>query len=101
MSVPLVIEYESVLLRHLHLSLRPKDVELFLDYLCSVAHHQEIFFLWRPLLRDPNDDLVAELAFASQAEAIVTHNIRDFGAATQLGLTVLTPGELLSRGLWR
>ena len=94
-SVPLVVEYESALLRHLSPTRRAADVASFVDYLCLVAHKQEIFFLWRPLLRDPNDDMVAELAVASQADAIVTHNLRDFSAAASLGIRVLAPGPFL------
>ena len=35
----------------------------FLQYLASIAHLQEIHFLWRPFLPDPEDDMVLELAF--------------------------------------
>jgi putative PIN family toxin of toxin-antitoxin system len=94
-SVPLVVEYESALLRHLSPTRRAADVASFVDYLCLVAHKQEIFFLWRPLLRDPNDDMVVELAVASQADAIVTHNLRDFSAAASLGIRVFAPGPFL------
>ncbi|HEX7672190.1 MAG TPA: PIN domain-containing protein [Polyangiaceae bacterium] len=61
-SVPLVVEYESALLRHLSGPQTEQDVTAVVDYLCLVARKQEVFFLWRPLLRDPNDDMVAELA---------------------------------------
>ena len=94
-SVPLVVEYESALLRHLTARQRAADVSALIDYLCLVGHKQEVFFLWRPLLRDPNDDMVAEVAVASQADAIVTHNIKDFDAVDRLGIRVLAPGEFL------
>ena len=94
-SVPLVVEYESALLRHLSPARRAADATSFVDYLCLVAHKQDIFFLWRPLLRDPNDDMVAELAVASRADAIITHNLRDFSATANLGIQVLTPGSFL------
>jgi len=94
-SVPLVVEYESALLRHLSSARRAADATAFVDYLCLVAHKQDIFFLWRPLLRDPNDDMVAELAVASRADAIITHNLKDFSAAANLGIRVLTPGSFL------
>jgi len=94
-SVPLVVEYESALLRHLSSARRAADATAFVDYLCLVAHKQDIFFLWRPLLRDPNDDMVAELAVASRADAIITHNLRDFSATANLGIQVLTPGSFL------
>ncbi|MCK5923593.1 MAG: PIN domain-containing protein [Methylococcales bacterium] len=65
----------------------------------SVQHsdiaQQEIFFLWRPLLRDPKDDHVAELAVAAGCDAIVTYNLKDFTSLEQFGLRVITPLELL------
>jgi predicted nucleic acid-binding protein len=95
-SVSLVLEYESALLRHLPASpLDEKDVRNLIDYICEVAIRQEIFFLWRPYLRDAGDDLVLELASAAGCEAIVTHNIRDFRGAEKLGVRILTPGQFL------
>jgi len=97
-SVPLVLEYEGVLLRHLPATaLDETDIRDLVDYLCSVAARQEIFFLWRPKLRDPADDLVLELAIAANCEAIITHNVRDFVGAHQFGVEVLTPGSFLKQ----
>jgi putative PIN family toxin of toxin-antitoxin system len=95
LSVPLVVEYEAVLLRHTHPPRHRSDVTALLDYLCLVGVQQQVFFLWRPLLRDPNDDMVAEVAVASQAEAIITHNVKDFDAVVKFGVRVLSPGEFL------
>lgn len=95
-SVSLVLEYESALLRHLPASpLDENDVRVLIDYICEVAIRQEIFFLWRPYLRDPGDDLVLELAAAAGCDAIVTHNVRDFRGAEKLGVRILTPGQFL------
>jgi predicted nucleic acid-binding protein len=95
-SVPLVLEYEDALLRHLPASpLDEADVRILIDYVCEVAIRQEIFFLWRPNLRDPGDDLVLELAVAAGCEAVVTHNVRDFRGAERLGVRVATPGQFL------
>jgi putative PIN family toxin of toxin-antitoxin system len=95
LSVPLVLEYEAVLLRHLDSGRRKSDVIDLVDYFCSVAVQQRIFFLWRPFLRDPKDDMVAELAVAAGAAAIVTHNVRDFAGVERFGILVLTPGQFL------
>jgi putative PIN family toxin of toxin-antitoxin system len=96
-SVPLILEYEDVLLRHLPATqLDETDIHSIIDYMCSVAVRQEIFFLWRPKLRDPADDLVLELAIAANCEAIVTHNVRDFANAYQFGVAVMTPGAFLN-----
>jgi putative PIN family toxin of toxin-antitoxin system len=97
-SVPLVIEYEDVLSRQLSsLHLKAQDVSDLLDYICSVARQQSIFFLWRPLLTDPKDDMVAEVAVAAQCDAVVTFNTKDFGSIARFGIAVLTPGQFLSK----
>lgn len=97
-SVPLVLEYEAVAKRHARsLGLSFQDVDDLLDYICSVAQHREIFYLWRPVLRDPQDDLVLELAVEAGAEFVVTHNLRDFGEATRFGVQPITPQEFLRR----
>jgi len=91
LSVPLVLEYESALSRVDELS--QEDVEVVLDYLCRVGNLREIYFLWRPFLRDPADEMVLELGVESGADAIVTHNIRDFqGVEEKFGIRVVTPG---------
>jgi putative PIN family toxin of toxin-antitoxin system len=97
LSVPLVFEYEDALLRHTHVTkLEPEDIDRILDYLCSVAHLQQIFYLWRPLLPDPKDDLLLELAVAASCQSIVTYNLRDFVGAEKFRVGVLEPGPFLS-----
>jgi putative PIN family toxin of toxin-antitoxin system len=96
-SVPLVLEYEAVLVRHAaELGLSGEEAVGVVDYLCRVARRQKIHFLWRPALRDPRDEFVLELAVAAACEAIVTHNVRDFGGARPFGVQVLTPSEFLA-----
>lgn len=95
-SVPLVLEYEAALLRHTDISeLSDEDAVAIVDYICAVAKQQAIFYLWRPLLKDPNDDMVAEVAVAAGCDAIVTHNRRDFESAGNLGLRILSPADFL------
>ena len=95
-SVALVLEYESSLLRHRAASaLSEQEIRDLVDYVCGVAIPQEIFFLWRPFLRDPNDDLVLELAVSARCDAVVTHNVRDFVGADKVGVRVITPGKFL------
>jgi predicted nucleic acid-binding protein len=60
-----------------------------------VAELTEVFFLWRPYLPDPDDDMVLELAVASNCDAIITFNRRDFAGASRFGVRILTPGEFL------
>jgi putative PIN family toxin of toxin-antitoxin system len=92
-SVPLVLEYEEVLRRAT--SLGEQGVSDVLRFLCSVARRQKIFFLWRPILPDPKDDMVLELAVASRARYIVTYNGKDFAAAASFGIEALTPESFL------
>jgi putative PIN family toxin of toxin-antitoxin system len=92
-SVPLVLEYEDVLLRAT--SLDKDDVLSVLRFLCAVAHQQKIFYLWRPSLPDPKDDMVLELAVASRARYVVTYNGKDFAAAERFGVQVITPKAFL------
>jgi predicted nucleic acid-binding protein len=97
-SVPLVLEYEAVLRRHADaLGLGPQEVVGLVDYLCRVGRRQDIYFLWRPVLRDPSDEFVLELAVAAGCHAIVTHNVRDFAGARAFGVEILTPAEFISR----
>ena len=88
LSVPLVPEYEEVAKRQARsLGLSHADIDDIIDYLCNIGEHRRIFFLWRPLLRDPHDDLVLELAVEAEVDAIVTYNVRDFGPACTWGTT--------------
>ena len=72
-----------------------EEARNFLRYLASQAYLQEIHFLWRPFLPDPDDDMVLELAFAAGCRYIVTHNVKDFHASEQLGISALSPREFL------
>ncbi|MEX2272875.1 MAG: PIN domain-containing protein [Vicinamibacterales bacterium] len=97
-SVPLVLEYESHLLRHAEeLGLAREEATGIVDYFCAVGHPQEIHFLWRPALSDPGDEFVLELAVSGGCDAIVTHNVRDFSRAQAFGVDVLTPAQFLIR----
>ena len=96
LSVPLVLEYEDALMRLESSAITEQDIRNFVDFLCEIGHHQEIFFLWRPFLPDPSDDHVLEVAVAAGCDAIVTYNKRDFKGIERFGLMILDPRELLS-----
>ena len=98
-SVPLMFEYEAVLMRAEHLAasgLSDGEMNAILDAVAAVAEPVHLSFLWRPTLLDPDDDMVLETAANGAADWIVTFNKRDFsGAAAKLGCGVALPGEVL------
>lgn len=95
-SVPLILEYETVLKNHLDRNIfTDTDIEDFVDYICAVGIKTKIFYLWRPFLKDPFDDHVLELAVNANAQTIVTFNKKDFLEAKSLGIKIQTPKEFL------
>jgi putative PIN family toxin of toxin-antitoxin system len=102
LSVPLLFEYEAVCKRLI--GVVPVDeatIDAVLNYLSRIAVRTPVYFLWRPFLRDPQDDMVLELAIAGSCDAIVTFNVSDFAGAEQLGVRVLKPKEFLQMiGEW-
>jgi putative PIN family toxin of toxin-antitoxin system len=96
LSVPLVIEYEDVFKRKQKtLSFSETKIDQFLDYLCMVGNWHEVFFLWRPILNDPEDDMILELAVRAECQYIVTYNKRDFEGVDQFGTEPVTDKEFL------
>ena len=96
LSIPLLLEYEDPAKRLVSKTdLTQKDIDDILDYLCLIGKKWEIHYLWRPFLKDPNDDMVLELAVTARCEWIVTFNTRDFAGIEQFGIRVLTPRDFL------
>jgi len=100
-SVPLFVEYEAVLMRAEHRAAAgfgEREVVIFLDGLAALVEPVESYFLWRPQLRDANDDMVMEAAVNGRADALVTYNVRDFGAiAARFGVWLAKPLQILER----
>lgn len=99
LSVPLYSEYQDVLTRPEHIpeTLSVEDMLGFLRYICKISSRQKIFFLWRPWLKDPKDDMVLELAAASQSKYIITYNLRDFKGVERFGIEALPPASFLEK----
>jgi predicted nucleic acid-binding protein len=102
LTVPLYLQYQAVLTRPEHMTgaSTRDDILNFLRYLCSIAHRQRVFFLWRPWLKDPLDDMVLEAAVASQSRYLITHNLRDFTGSRieeHFGIVPIRPREFLHR----
>jgi predicted nucleic acid-binding protein len=99
--VPLLIEYQAVMTRQEHLAashLSVRDVEDLLDAVAAVVEPVRLDFLWRPVLIDPDDDMVLETAVNGRADSIATFNRRHFVSVTkQFGIDVLSPAEAVTR----
>lgn len=96
LSVPLVIEYEDVLKRKQDtLVFSSARIEKFVDYLCIVGNWYEVYFLWRPILNDPEDDMLLELAVKANCQYIVTYNKRDFQSVDKFGIQLANAKEFL------
>ncbi len=98
LTIAVYTEWQAVLTRPEHLppGATPDMALGFVRYLASVAHLQDVHFLWRPFLRDPDDDMVLECAAASGSEFIVTHNVKDFRRVEELKVQAITPAGFLN-----
>lgn len=99
-SNTLITEFEDVLTRDKNLkqynNLEKEDVLAFIDDICFISYHQSIYFLWRPFLKDSNDDMVLEVVVNANVEAIITFNPKDFkGVKESFSIDILTPKEYL------
>ncbi len=98
LSVPLALQYEDVLFRSgimMELELGPQDIELMLDSICSLGKPVDTRYFLRPVLKDPDDEMVLETAIYGDGDGIVTFNVRDFSGAERFGIMVVTPSEAL------
>ena len=96
LSVPLVLEYEEVAKRMIgEITLSEKEIDDILDYVISKANHWKIFYLWRPQLKDPSDDMVLELAVTANCNYILTYNVKDFKGSDNFGIRAITPKAFL------
>lgn len=100
-SVALALEYGSVCREAEHRlasGLSDRAVDVFVTALVALADPVTPHFLWRPQLRDPSDEMVLEAAINGRADALVTFNVRHFGAApAQFGIDILLPREAIRR----
>ena len=74
------------------------EVGTIVSVLCAVGEPVMVWFLWRPQLRDPGDEMVLEAAVNGRADALVTFNRRDFGDIPEtFGIEMLSPQQALRR----
>jgi predicted nucleic acid-binding protein len=92
------LEYEEIARRETrHFWAHPERVEDILNYLCASAMEHPISFRWRPVLSDPDDDFILELAVSAGAPYSVTHNLRNFAGVERFNVQAITPAEMLSK----
>ncbi len=99
-STALFLEYEAVLSREQVRAATGHslaDVAAVMSAIAAITKGVDISFRTRPMLADAADEMVLEAALNGQAEAIVTHNVKDFRPALELGITIATPGEIVRR----
>jgi len=95
-SVALILEYEDAAKRLLgKIEITEDVIDDVIDYICLVGKEQQVFFLWRPFLKDPGDDMVLELAVAAGCNFIITHNKKDFKNIEDFGIQAISPVEFL------
>jgi putative PIN family toxin of toxin-antitoxin system len=100
-SVPLFFEYEAKCMSPVHWTaagLTREQAHIFVDSLAALVEPVKTHYLWRPTLRDPNDEMVLEAAVNGRAGAIVTFNLRDYGDVPgKFGIEVLVPAMAARR----
>lgn len=105
LSMKVFTEYEAVLKRKKNLKLMDlteEDVEKALTFLAFMGRPFDTHFLFRPNLKDEDDNIFVELALASNARFLITSNTKDFKRNAQLKFVdfeVVTPAEFAKR--WR
>jgi putative PIN family toxin of toxin-antitoxin system len=99
-SVALALEYEAVCKRPEHQiasGLTRREVYLFADAVIAMIEPVKSHYFWRPQLRDPNDEMVLEVAINGRASILATFNVKDFLPAKRFGIEVLRPDNALRR----
>ena len=100
-SVALFLEYQAKLTQTVEQGstvLTPPEINTILTALAFHSMEVPIYYRLRPNLKDANDDKVFECAANFGADAIVTHNTRDFlNSELNYQFDVLKPGDFLQR----
>jgi putative PIN family toxin of toxin-antitoxin system len=97
-SVPLMLQYEAIVSRSEHMAaagLSVAELSELLDAVAAIATPVAVSYLWRPFLRDPDDELVLETAVNGGADLLLTFNERDFAGAERFAVRIIRPGPAL------
>lgn len=91
-------EYQDLLGRDVWTPVTTPEERLqVLAALAQAGRWVNVYYGWRPNLRDEGDNHLIELAVAGNAEAVVTHNVRDLtrGELAWPRLRIVTPAQFL------
>jgi putative PIN family toxin of toxin-antitoxin system len=95
-STTLVFEYEEILKREQQkIGLNNEDIDNIINGICYLANHHQLFYIWRPLAKDKDDDFLIDLALKCQAQFIVSYNQKDLQPVEKFGISILTPKQFL------
>jgi putative PIN family toxin of toxin-antitoxin system len=98
LSVALALEYEQVAkAKCVQGEVTDQVIDDILDALLFRCRRRPVFYHWRPVLPDPKDEMILELAVESQCDFIITFNLKDFAGVEQFGIVALKPREFLSK----
>jgi putative PIN family toxin of toxin-antitoxin system len=98
LSNTVMAEYEEVLKREsTALGLPLDETDKLLDALCLLGERRILVEKWLPILRDPDDEAFAHLAWEAKADCLVTFNLRHLAPLQRLDIPVLTPGKFLTK----
>jgi putative PIN family toxin of toxin-antitoxin system len=81
LSHQVLLEYEEVLTRpssRKEFGLSDAEVQAVLRFLAYVSEKYEPSFLFRPNLRDEDDNMFVELAVTSRSGYLITQNVRHY-----------------------
>ncbi len=95
-SATLIFEYEEILKREQQqIGLTNEEINDIINGICYIANHHEIFYIWRPLAKDKDDDFLIDLALKCQAQFIISYNDKDLRPIEKFGVSILTPKQFL------
>jgi putative PIN family toxin of toxin-antitoxin system len=105
LSIPVFLEYEEVLKRKTtikDLALDLADIEKVLFFIAYIGIPYDLSYIFRPNLKDETDNKFIELSIVSNAQYIVTNNVKDFKHNKNLNfpdIHIITPSDFLKK--WR
>jgi predicted nucleic acid-binding protein len=98
-NVPLCFEYEAKSMLPVHrkaAGFTEAEALSFVDAVVALVEPVQTYYLWRPMLRDHNDEMVLEAAVNGRADAIVSFNHKDYGnVPATFNIALLTPSQAI------